>query len=830
MSETPSGYQVSNIGQWVDVRPNKFQITDPIADPNPTEVLAIPPFVSGSGTKADPYIVNPVISTTQGLNAISSQEIKITEQTPGWRVYFKDQSDLDDTERFRQQIGTVNAAGEYLTFLNYHDRPISTTDGISYTGLLEVGSCWLSWTVTQQVAVPISENTKTTISNSAAAVYRVGDTITMTPGTITGGDPGTTGYQYFYYWESSDTGETTSFRKITNPSTDVSAQQYLITLGDYGKFIRGVTLGTDNTVPVNQELAMPSAPTNGIEAPPSILTVVLTDDGDNTVDRFTSEPFTTTYTLNSLGSENSTMGLKILCALPDNVTILYPVFNAAGTITDLGLPDPGFVTMTDQTSPTVTFPATLPLSTMTPDDVLPAGTIIKSEIQVTTSFGSDKEFSNGLVPVNNTEIIFPGPDVINGFIQYEDEFVADQTPFNTAVPLGSDKDTYAFIWDAASTTITFSPTWDVSSTPITQMQGGGAAVGSSDFTVTFVDGSDVSTTATVNTSNVDWSLPIVFSDYSFTPPTTIKSITLTTTNATDTNHGLISFFDAAEQSVLYEKYVEEQNDLTRLELEALDLVATRATRTAAAIHNLANPSDLKSEAFILPKAGFSSGNIYILHRDRAPGNINISFEVILTNLSTFTLTATNLSNTGTYDAFLTSLISGLTTDSRVTVTAVDGAIKITPAATYAIDDINVSITSGTLSSLITEDVDGVAVGAPTLSNTYNITVKNKTGANHTYGLGSLKAYYVADVEANSLVFTKGLTYRFNQSDVSNTGHPLRLYTDETKTTEYTTGVTTNGTPGSVGAYTQIATVTNAPATLYYQCSNHSYMGGKITLG
>jgi hypothetical protein len=166
----------------------------------------------------------------------------------------------------------------------------------------------------------------------------------------------------------------------------------------------------------------------------------------------------------------------------------------------------------------------------------------------------------------------------------------------------------------------------------------------------------------------------------------------------------------------------------------------------------------------------------------------------------------------------------------VTVTAVDGAIKIAPANTYAIDDIKVSITSGTLSSLITEDVNGTAVGAPTLSNTYTITVKNKTGVNHTYGLGSLKAYYVAGVEANSLVFTKGLTYRFNQSDVSNTGHPLRLYTDETKTTEYTTGVTTNGTPGEVGAYTQIATVSNAPATLYYQCSNHSYMGGKITLG
>ena len=40
---------------------------------------------------------------------------------------------------------------------------------------------------------------------------------------------------------------------------------------------------------------------------------------------------------------------------------------------------------------------------------------------------------------------------------------------------------------------------------------------------------------------------------------------------------------------------------------------------------------------------------------------------------------------------------------------------------------------------------------------------------------------------------------------------------------YTTGVTTAGTPGSSGAYTQIVVATYAP-TLYYYCSNHSGMG------
>ena len=48
--------------------------------------------------------------------------------------------------------------------------------------------------------------------------------------------------------------------------------------------------------------------------------------------------------------------------------------------------------------------------------------------------------------------------------------------------------------------------------------------------------------------------------------------------------------------------------------------------------------------------------------------------------------------------------------------------------------------------------------------------------------------------------------------------------------EYTTGVTTNGTPGSSGAYTEITVAASAP-TLYYYCTSHSGMGGKLnTLG
>jgi len=116
------------------------------------------------------------------------------------------------------------------------------------------------------------------------------------------------------------------------------------------------------------------------------------------------------------------------------------------------------------------------------------------------------------------------------------------------------------------------------------------------------------------------------------------------------------------------------------------------------------------------------------------------------------------------------------------------------------------------------------------AQTLIVKVVAKTAAHPEQGNGSSNGYTIDGVEGAYLEFTPGNTYKFDQSDSSNTGHPLRFFEDAAKTTAYTTGVTTNGTAGSSGAYTQIIPTISTPPVLFYQCSAHSLMGSYVKFG
>jgi len=143
---------------------------------------------------------------------------------------------------------------------------------------------------------------------------------------------------------------------------------------------------------------------------------------------------------------------------------------------------------------------------------------------------------------------------------------------------------------------------------------------------------------------------------------------------------------------------------------------------------------------------------------------------------------------------------------------------------------------GTASSVTFADVTASTfggyqklVGAASSSTvTLAVTVASKTSNHRYYGSGSGHGYYIDGIESPFLTLLPGKTYRFVQSDASNSSHPLRFYLEASRTNLYTTNVTTSGTAGSAGAYTEITITDTTPIVLHYQCQNHSGMGNAIS--
>jgi hypothetical protein len=111
---------------------------------------------------------------------------------------------------------------------------------------------------------------------------------------------------------------------------------------------------------------------------------------------------------------------------------------------------------------------------------------------------------------------------------------------------------------------------------------------------------------------------------------------------------------------------------------------------------------------------------------------------------------------------------------------------------------------------------------------FTVLVDAKTDDHRYKGQGSSSSYTINGDEAPFLVLQPGQTYYFDQSDGSNNGHPLQFYYDAAKNTQYTTGVTVNGTAGNAGAHVLLEVTDTTPNVLHYQCGAHAYMGNAIS--
>ena len=162
--------------------------------------------------------------------------------------------------------------------------------------------------------------------------------------------------------------------------------------------------------------------------------------------------------------------------------------------------------------------------------------------------------------------------------------------------------------------------------------------------------------------------------------------------------------------------------------------------------------------------------------------------------------------------------SGTTGDFSSNLTVGSG-ITMGSAGVLTATSVNVRDQIGGFNSLVGT--------ASSTTKTYTVTVDSKT-SNHRYkALGSALGYYIDGVESPFITLLPGKTYKFDQSDNSNSNHPLRFYLDPARVTIYETNITTSGTAGNAGAATTISVVEETPSVLYYQCTQHGYMGNAV---
>ena len=167
----------------------------------------------------------------------------------------------------------------------------------------------------------------------------------------------------------------------------------------------------------------------------------------------------------------------------------------------------------------------------------------------------------------------------------------------------------------------------------------------------------------------------------------------------------------------------------------------------------------------------------------------------------------------------TANVSSTTSIAALTST---GAANHTPTAVTGAFTANVPSIRGLANKNLPSQttISGAVYGDTVQSTGHNYTVT-------VYNSGSGNKYYIDGVEAAELTLTKGLTYVFDVSDSSNSGHPFRF--KDSSGNSYTTGVTTSGTAGSSGATVTLVIPTYGTMPARYYCTAHgNSMGNTIT--
>ena len=129
-------------------------------------------------------------------------------------------------------------------------------------------------------------------------------------------------------------------------------------------------------------------------------------------------------------------------------------------------------------------------------------------------------------------------------------------------------------------------------------------------------------------------------------------------------------------------------------------------------------------------------------------------------------------------------------------------------------------TTTTTTTTVPQTTTTTTTTVPQTTTTIGVTVANN-------GQG-FNEYFLNGAQDSTLNVTTGNKYRFDLSDSSNSGHPLRFSATQNGS-EYSSNVITSGIAGTPGAYIEIEITSNTPNQLYIYCTNHFGMGGDTVI-
>lgn len=178
-----------------------------------------------------------------------------------------------------------------------------------------------------------------------------------------------------------------------------------------------------------------------------------------------------------------------------------------------------------------------------------------------------------------------------------------------------------------------------------------------------------------------------------------------------------------------------------------------------------------------------------------------------TDIGAVAAKATEIGRLGTADA-----VSDLNT-----LATADAVSDMNTLAAISADVTAVSAKSSIITSTLATNLTTVSPQIATLQSLASIFSGTQTLAVTVVNSGGNK-FAINGVVAAPLTLVQGVTYTFDVSDSSVSGHPLAF--KDSGGSAFTTGVTTTGTAGSAGATVVIVVPTSGTMPARYYCTSH----------